>query len=96
MSLFTLLKKGSLRRLATATPATPATNRPFIPPSVATVATVAVAQVEKQAANDSTPTRTLAPTDIGTVRPTGLSAKLLAASMALDAQIQADWTRTRY
>ena len=89
MSLFTLLKKGSLRRLATATPATPATDRPVIPPTVATVATVAVAQVEKQAANDPTPKSTLASADIGTVRPTGLSAKLLAASMELDAQVQA-------
>ena len=43
MSLADLIKKGSLRGFATATPATPATDRPPIPLSVATVATVAVA-----------------------------------------------------
>lgn len=52
MSLANLLKKGSLREFATATPATPATDRPDIVPSVATVATVAVATVPDSAAND--------------------------------------------
>ena len=44
MTLASLLKKGSLRGAATATPATPATVDPLYPPSVATVATVAVAK----------------------------------------------------
>ena len=52
MSLASLLKKGSLRGFATATPSTVATDKPFIPPSVATVATVSVATAQKQAAND--------------------------------------------
>ena len=52
MSFGNLLKKGSLRGFATATPATPATDRPNIPPSVATVATVAVAIAPDNAAND--------------------------------------------
>ncbi len=52
MSLADLIKKGSLRGFATATPATPATDRPLIPPSVATVATVAVANAQNPAAND--------------------------------------------
>lgn len=52
MSFAGLLKKGSLRGFATATPATPATDRPNIPPSVATVATVAVAIAPDNAAND--------------------------------------------
>ena len=52
MSLASLLKKGSLRGLATATPATVATDKPFIPPSVATVATVNVANPQNPAAND--------------------------------------------
>ena len=49
MSLASLLKKGSLRGLATATPATPATDSAFIP---STVATVAVAKAPDRAAND--------------------------------------------
>ena len=55
MSLADLIKKGSLRGFATATPATPATDRPLIPLSVATVATVAVANAQNPAANDPAP-----------------------------------------
>lgn len=55
MSLASLLKKGSLRGFATATPATPATHGPVNQPTVATVATVAVAKCQKQAANDPAP-----------------------------------------
>lgn len=97
MSLLAMLKKGSLRQPATATPATAATHHPYRPPTVATVATVAVAKPEKVAANDPAPTTTaqaMPPADsasgtvidIGTIRPPGLSAKLLAASLALDVQ----------
>jgi hypothetical protein len=56
MSLASLLKKGSLRGAATATPATFATHAPYDLPTVATVATVAVASDSKQAANDAAPT----------------------------------------
>ena len=52
MSLADLMKKGSLRRFATATVATTATVRPNSLPSVATVATVSVATPQKPAAND--------------------------------------------
>jgi hypothetical protein len=52
MSLASLLKKGSLRRFATATVATPATDQAFTLSSVATVATVAVATAPDRAAND--------------------------------------------
>ena len=52
MSLASLLKKGSLRGFATATPATVATDKPFIASSVATVATVNVAKAQNPAAND--------------------------------------------
>ena len=55
MSLANLIKKGSLRGPATATPATLATVSPNIPPSVATVATVAVAKAPDIAANDPAP-----------------------------------------
>ena len=55
MSLASLLKKGSLRGFATATPATVATDKPDFLPSVATVATVAVAKAPDRAANDPTP-----------------------------------------
>jgi hypothetical protein len=101
MSLASLLKKGSLRGVATATPATPATHSPFRPRTVATVATVAVANPPDRAANEPTHWPKQAPElipheggqvstpDGGTIRPAGLSAKLLAASLALDAQIQA-------
>lgn len=86
MSLASLLKKGSLRGFATATPATFATHSPFYLPTVATVATVAVAKVP-DGVSDAAPTTTVI--DIGTVRPQGLSPALLAASQALDAQILA-------
>jgi hypothetical protein len=49
MNLASLLKKGSLRGLATATPATLATVQPFTAPSVATVN---VASLQNPAAND--------------------------------------------
>ena len=52
MSLASLLKKGSLRGFATATPATFATHNPYSPPTVATVATLAVAKAPNTAAND--------------------------------------------
>ena len=55
MSLASLLKKGSLRGFATATPATFATHSPYSPPTVATVATLAVAKAQNTAANDPTP-----------------------------------------
>ena len=55
MSLVSLLKNGSLRGAATATPATFATHDPIYLPTVATVATVAVASDSKQAANDLAP-----------------------------------------
>ena len=58
MSLASLIKKGSLRGFATATPATPATpatHGTFSPPTVATVATVAVAKSADGAANDPAP-----------------------------------------
>lgn len=55
MSLANLIKKGSLRGFATATPATSATDDPYSPPTVATVATVAVANAPKEAANDPEP-----------------------------------------
>ncbi|GEM_PF-927911 len=105
MTLLAMLKKGRLRQSATATVATVATVSPFIASSVAKVATVAVAKAEKVAANDPAPTTTVQadlpmpgtkglPTNPvdgaeATVRPPGLSAKLLAASLALDAQIHA-------
>lgn len=55
MSLADLIKKGGLRRPATATVATLATVSPDISPSVATVATVAVAKAPDRAANDPAP-----------------------------------------
>ena len=55
MSLANLIKKGSLRGFATATPATVATDKAFIPPSVATVATVNVAKAKNPAENDPAP-----------------------------------------
>ena len=55
MSLASLLKKGSLRGFAIATPATFATHIPYIPLTVATVATVAVAKAPDRAANDPAP-----------------------------------------
>ena len=56
MSLANLMKKGSLRRFATATVATTATVRPDSLQSVASVATVSVATSQKYAANDPTAT----------------------------------------
>lgn len=53
MSLADLMKRGSLRQLATVTVATVATVRPDSLPSVASVATVSVATAPKQAVNDS-------------------------------------------
>lgn len=90
MSLANLIKKGSLRRLATATPATFATVSPNIPPSVATVATVAVANAPDSASvrkNDGVSASSIG--HAGTIRPAGLSPKLLGASLALDAEITA-------
>ena len=55
MSLASLLKKGSLRRVTTATPATFATSTPLAQSTVATVATVAVAKRDELAANDPEP-----------------------------------------
>ena len=55
MSLANLIKKGSLRGLAIATPATHATHEEFSPPTVVTVATVAVAKAPDCAANDPAP-----------------------------------------
>jgi hypothetical protein len=52
MSLSALIKKGGLRKAATATLATSATDEAPTPPSVATVATVAVATAPDKAAND--------------------------------------------
>jgi hypothetical protein len=52
MSLANLIKKGSLRSLATATPATVSPN---ISPSVATVATVAVAKAPDKTVIDPAP-----------------------------------------
>ena len=53
MSLTRLIKKGSLRGPATATPATFATREPSRQPTVATVATVAVAKASDRPANDT-------------------------------------------
>ena len=82
MSLANLLKKGSLRGFATATPATPATDKPNIPPSVASVATVAVASAQDNSAND-------APDTWNVYIPPGTSAATVATfratSLALDA-----------
>ena len=51
MSMADLMKKGSLRSLATVTGATVATDKPDSLPSVASVATVSVAIAQKQEAN---------------------------------------------
>jgi len=61
MSLSALIKKGGLRKAATATLATSATVEAATPPSVATVATVAVATAPKRAANDPAPVQDFAP-----------------------------------
>ena len=52
MSLAALIKKGSLRELATAIPAIPATDEGRQAPTVATIATIAVATAPDRAAND--------------------------------------------
>ena len=52
MSFADLIKKGSLRQVATVTVATAATVKPQTPSSVASVETVSVATARKQAAND--------------------------------------------
>ena len=65
MSLADLMKKGSLRQLATVTVATGATDKPDSLPSVASVATVSVAMAQKQAAND--PAQVLALVSTGKV-----------------------------
>ena len=52
MSLADLMKKGSLRSLATVTAATGATDKPDSLPSVASVAPVNVATAQKQEPND--------------------------------------------
>ena len=82
MSLLAMLKKGSLRNAATATPATFATHAPVCLPTVATVATVAVASGQQAAEKGIQATMALT---ASTQRPPGLSPKLLAASLALDA-----------
>jgi len=96
-----MLKTGRPQGFATAIPATVATDTPWLPPKVARVATVAVASLQQPAANDPTPATTTVQAmppadsasttviDIGTVRPPGLTPKLLAASKALDAQTHA-------
>lgn len=71
MSLANLLKKGSLRGFATATPATPATHSPFNPRTVATVATVAVANAPNPAANDPAPTPKTAAVDVDLIPQQG-------------------------
>ena len=55
MSLASLLKKGSLRGTAAATPAIFATHAPLDLSTVATVATVAVAKRDELPANDPEP-----------------------------------------
>jgi len=98
MSLANLIKKGSLRGFATATPATFATHDPYSPPTVATVATVAVATDPKQAANDSEPhpdrlcwpasdARNTAEIDTFTIRSSRFTEKGLSAD---DAEALAD------
>lgn len=71
MSLSNLLKKGSLRGLATATPETVATDKPLSPSSVATVATVNVANPQSPAANDPVATPTTAAVDLDLIPATG-------------------------
>jgi len=105
MSLLAMLKAGRPQGFANAKAANLANVGADTPPTLATLATIALANLQKPAANDSTPTTNVQadlptadtkglPTsdvliDIGTIRPAGLSAKLLAASLAVDAQIHA-------
>ena len=77
-----MLKKGGLRQLATAIPATFATDAPLTLPKVARVAKVAVANGQQVAEKGIQATMALT---ASTQRPPGLSPKLLAASLALDA-----------
>lgn len=88
MSLRDLMRKGSLRAFATATPATLATDRSDGTGTVATVATAAVAtDRDSAAANDPAP-------GLGSRNVTGLEtaspatvAKFRAANLALDRQM---------
>ncbi len=76
MSLADLIEKGSLRGLATATPATVTTIKAYTRPSVATVATVAVAIAPVSAKNDA-PDRLRAAS-------LALDALILASGLAAD------------
>ena len=77
-----MLKKGGLRQSATAIHATFATDAPLTLPKVARVAKVAVANGQQVAEKGIQATMALT---ASTQRPPGLSPKLLAASLALDA-----------
>ena len=77
-----MLKKGGLRQSATAIHATFATDAPLQLSKVAEVAKVAVANGQQAAEKDIQATMALT---ASTQRPPGLSPKLLAASLALDA-----------
>lgn len=79
-----MLKKGKAGRFATATVATSATDRVNSLSTVASVATVNVAVPGNPTANEPIKRATSA-----TIRPPGLTPKLLAASLVLDAQIAA-------
>jgi len=82
MSLMAMLKKGGLRQSATAIYATFATDAPLQLSKVAQVAKVAVANGQQAAEKGIQATMALT---ASTQRPPGLSPKLLAASLALDA-----------
>lgn len=99
-----MLKKGKPQGFATAIPATFATVDSENMPKVARVAKVAVANLQKPPANDPGSVVTVAKvatvavandpranpdSGSGTVRPPGLTPALMAASIALDAQIHA-------
>ena len=77
-----MLKKGGLRQSATAIHATFATDAPLQLSKVAEVAKVAVANGQQAAEKGIQATMALT---ASTQRPPGLSPKLLAASLALDA-----------
>ena len=77
-----MLKKGGLRQSATAIYATFATDAPLQLSKVAEVAKVAVANGQQAAEKGIQATMALT---ASTQRPPGLSPKLLAASLALDA-----------
>ncbi len=101
MSLTGLLRKGSLQGFANANPANVAKDASHKAPTLARIAALALANAQNPPANDPVPTpikgQALSPAriasddviDIGTIRPPGLSPALLAASLALDAQIHA-------